>query len=62
MAKRTTSTADNAGRNHFDGRLLDQVLGPLWIYHLLSASDGEAGTADVLNVLTIQNFLYTVYK
>ena len=24
--------AYNAGGNHFDGRLLDQVLGPLWIY------------------------------
>ena len=24
--------AYNAGGNHFDRRLLDQVLGPLWIY------------------------------
>ena len=105
--------AYNAGGNHFDWRLFDQVLRPLWIYlptkngwrrpwicfetffdikclkyvsllhlfdanyqilfcqcqiwnkkyelllahHLLSASDGEAGSADVLKVLTIQYFL-----
>ena len=34
----------------------------LLAHHLLSASDGEAGTADVLKVLTNQNCLHTACK